>query len=186
MKHTACSLLAIATTVFAFSSAHAQDAARSMYAEIGYTQFNVKGTDGTDTRKFSPRVASGIFGYQATPVMAVEGLVGLGLGARETQFNGVNSGVDGKVKSVLGFFVRPSVAVTDRISLFARVGMVRTTLTLSAGGNAESYTGSDIAYGVGANFNIADTSYIQTSAMSYYQKNGFKLNGLTVAYGMRF
>lgn len=186
MKKIPFSILAAVTALLGASSVHAQDTAPRMYAEIGYTQFQAKGTDGVDSIKFSPNALSGVFGYQATPNMAVEGLLGLGAGASEIKLNGVNSGVDGKVKRAVGLFVKPSVAITDGISLFARAGVVHLALELSAGGVSESGSDTSLAYGIGANFNLSKNSYIQTSVMNYYKEDGLKVNGFNVAYGFRF
>lgn len=184
MNKIAASLLAVASALFAFSSARAQDADSSLYAEIGYTPLSVKAQASGNTLKTSPSAVSGLVGYQLTPMVAVEGLLGLGLSKNGIKLNGSNTGLDAKLKNMLGVFVKPSMAVGDDVSLFARVGMVRTSMEVSSGGG--TYSGTDLAYGVGGSVNLSKASYIQGSAMSYYQKNGVKVNGLTVGYGMRF
>lgn len=187
MKKTTIATLAVATALCASASAHAQQAAPSMYAEIGYTQLNAKDTDPVlGTLKFSPGLVTGVFGYQFTPNLAVEGMLGLGAGKDRIQLGGVDTGVDGQLKRAVGVFFKPSVAVADRVDLFGRVGWVRSELELSAGGFSASETDTDIAYGIGANFNLSRTSYIQASWMKYFHEDGLKIQGFTVAYGMRF
>lgn len=188
MKKTTVPVLAVATALFAFaSSAQAQDASTpKLYGELGYTQLSAKASDGVDALKFSPSAVSGVFGYQFMPWLAVEGQVGIGASKGKIKLNGADTGVNGKVKSTAGVFLKPSVAVSDSIDLFGRVGWVHTELELSAGGVSNTGRGSDIAYGVGANFNFSKTSYVQASWMNYYKKDGLKVDGFAVAYGMRF
>lgn len=186
MKKTTVSILAVATALFASTAVHAQVAAPKMYAEIGYTQLSVKESDPMGAIKFSPQVLTGLFGYQITPNIAVEGLLGFGAGKDELKLGSASSGVQGKVKNAVGVFFKPSVAVSDSIDLFGRIGWVRSEMELSAPGVSMSESDSDIAYGFGANFNLSKTSYIQANWMNYFKKDGVKIDGLTVAYGIRF
>lgn len=189
MKKTYTALLAAAFTTLSLASAQAQtqsDAPSKTYAEIGYVSMNLKETRGADTAKVSPGVVTAVFGYQFSPNLAVEGLVGLGAGKAGVKENGVPNGVDVKVSSALGVFIRPSVAVSDSIDLFARAGWLRTTLKISDGPFSDSDSDNSFAYGLGANFNVSKTSYIQANWMHYYKKDGLKIDGFALAYGMRF
>jgi hypothetical protein len=186
MNKTTLTLLAAATALFALSSAHAQEAAPKLYGELGYTQLNIKESDPIGPIKFSPKALTGVFGYQFAPHMAVEGMLGINAGKGNVKFNGAATGVDGKLKTALGVFFRPSVSVSDSIDLFGRIGWVHGELELSAPGVSASERDDSLAYGVGANFNLSKTSYIQTNWMNYYKKDGVKIDGFTVAYGVRF
>ncbi len=189
MKKLHAVFLVAASTTLAMASAQAQtqsNAPSNMYAEIGYAALNLKATDGADSAKATPGVVTGVFGYQFSPNLAVEGLVGLGAGKAGVKENGVPNGVDVKVSSALGVFIRPSVAVSDSIDLFARAGWLRTTLKISEGAYSESDSDNSFAYGLGANFNLSKTSYIQANWMNYYKKDGVKVDGIALAYGMRF
>lgn len=185
--HTAFLVAASTTLVMASAQAQNQSSAPSgMYAEIGYAALNLKETFGADSTKASPGVLTGVFGYQFMPNLAVEGLVGLGVGKAGVKENGVANGVDVKVGNALGVFIRPSVAVSDSIDLFARIGWLRTSLKISEGPYSESASDNSLAYGLGANFNLSKTSYIQANYMNYYKKDGLKVDGIALAYGMRF
>lgn len=186
MKTTQLSLLAAVTALFALQSAHAQEAAPRMYAEIGYTQFQGKASDASDSLKFSPAGVAGVIGYQLLPNIAVEGLVGLGAGEDKIKVNGEKTEIKGHLNNTVGLFFKPSIALSDRIDLFARVGWVRAELELSMDGFSLTESGSDVAYGIGANFNLSKTSYIQANWMNYFKKDGFKIDGINVAYGFRF
>lgn len=189
MKKTTLSALAAATALFASASVHAQRAQTfnpSVYAEIGYTHSNVKISDGADTVKFSPGAVSGVFGYKFTPNLSVEGLLGLGMGKDNITLNGVDSGVDGKVKSTFGVFLRPSFDINENVELFGRVGWVRSKVEISDSTSSANGSDTDFAYGIGANFNLSNTTYIQAGWMQYLNKDGAKIDGLNVSYGMRF
>lgn len=189
MKKAHAAVFAAASLVFATGSAQAQTQANAptkMYAEFGYAALNLKETDGANSAKASPGVVTGVVGYQFMPNLAVEAFVGLGAGKAGVKVNGVPNGVDVKVTNALGVFVKPSVSVSESIDLFARAGWLRTTLKISEGPFSESDNDNSFAYGAGANFNLSKTSYIQASWMNYYKKDGLKVDGIALAYGMRF
>lgn len=181
MKKIAASLLVIATTFLAFSSAHAQDVPSKVYGELGYARLNAKLTDVT-TDKFSPAAFTGFLGYQVTPNIAVEGFLGVGAGAGRIKEDGVKTTDKGQVKNSMGLFLKPSIAVSDSVELFARIGWTRSELEIGSSSGRDN----DAAYGFGANFNLSKRTYIQANWMNYYKKDGLKVDGLTVAYGFRF
>lgn len=189
MKTPQTAVFVAAAAVFSMASAQAQtqsNASPKMYAEIGYAALNLKETFGASTAKASPGVLTGVFGYQFLPNLAVEGLVGLGGGKAGVKENGVPNGVNVKISSAFGVFIKPSVAVSDSIDLFARAGWLHTTLKISEGAFSESDSDNSFAYGLGANFNLSKTSYIQANWMNYYKKDGLKVDGFGVSYGTRF
>lgn len=179
-------LVAAAAPLLAMACAHAQESTSNLYAEIGYTHLNARDNDSTGTYKVSPSAVSGVFGYQFTPNIAVEGLVGLGAGKGKVKLNSVDTADEAKLKSAVGVFFKPSVAVSDSLDLFARVGWVRSRLDGTFGSVSRSQSDTDIAYGIGANFNLSKAAYIQAGWTNYYKKEGFKVDGATVAYGVRF
>lgn len=186
MNKTTLSAFAVLTALFAAVPAHAQTAAPKMYAEFGYTQYNAKDSDSIDSIKFSPGAVTGTLGYQFTPNIAVEGLFGLGAGEGKIKLNGVKTNVKGQVTKAVGLYFKPSLAVSDRVDLFARIGWAHTELEMSVPGASVTESDNSASYGVGANFNISKTSYIQASWMNYYKNDGFKIDGFNIAYGFRF
>ena len=72
------------------------------------------------------------------------------------------------------------------MELFARAGVVRTKLELSAGGIDVDDTGTSGANGVGINVNLSPVSYLQANWMNYYDKDDIKLQGVGLMYGRRF
>jgi hypothetical protein len=157
-----------------------------LYAEIGYAATTFKVEDAADQFKAKPALLTGIVGYQIHPNVAVEGLLGLGAKSSEIKWNGAATGVNVKINNTMGVFVRPSVKVSDEVELFARLGYLRSKLTLSDAFGSVSDTDNGVAYGLGGNVYLYKTSYLQLNWTSYYNKDDVKINGLGVAYGMRF
>lgn len=157
-----------------------------LYGEIGLSQLKAKAVDGALSAEAKPALLSGTIGYQFLPWLAVEGFVAGGVVKDEIKLNGVNTGVDAKVPSVFGVFLKPTLPLGERVELFGRVGIARTKLEMQAGGLNVDDSGSDAAYGLGVNFNLSPMSYLQANWTSYYKKDGVKIEGVGIAYGRRF
>ena len=194
-KQTA--IVLIATTMGGIASVHAQEASSRLYAEIGYTKSRYTENDPDpvlpSTIKLRPGAVSGIVGYQFMPNWAVEGLVGIGVGSGKVKAtldgDDVPNDAKAKVKYTLGWFIKPSFAVNERVELFGRLGWVRQKLEVSVPTETATVSTAGVAYGVGANFNLSKKSYIQASWMTYFEDNKpvhRTTRGVTVAYGMRF
>ncbi len=186
MKHSVLRSLFAVTLVSAAAAAHAQATEPSLYGEIGYNSVSVTSKDVGVSVKFKPDLLTGVIGYRVHPNVSVEGLLGFGIGDDEVKLNGVGTGVKGEMGTTYGVFLRPNVAVSESVELFGRVGFVRTALKLSAGGVSESSSDTGLAYGIGANFNLSKTSYLQANWTSYYSDDGVKLQGIGLAWGMKF
>lgn len=186
MKKTLFASLA-AVAAFSFvGAAHAQGADAPLYFELGYSKLSVKGSVPGLAVKASPGVISGVAGYQINNNLSLEGLLAFGAGGSEAKINGVASGMDIKIGSGVGFFARASANVTDDLQLFGRLGWQHSRLKYSDSTGSESDSGSDLAYGFGANYNLSKSSYLQASWMSYYNKNSTKISGFGLSYGIRF
>ncbi|AOS81489.1 MULTISPECIES: outer membrane beta-barrel protein [Hydrogenophaga] len=179
-----------AASLMALSAAQAQTtppaANPKLYAEIGYVATDLKVTAGPDSLKASPGLVSGIFGYQPHPNFAVEGFLGFGAGKDKVQLNGAAVPVEVKLGTMVGVFARPSVALGETVELFGRIGWMHTELKTSAPGLSVTEKDSSVAYGIGANFNLSRTSYLQASWTSFYKKDDTKIEGFGLAYGLRF
>ena len=174
-----------AATAFSFAgAAHAEGADAPLYFELGYSKLSVKSS--ALSLKASPGALTGLVGYQVNNNLSFEGLLAFGAGGSEAKINGVGSGVDMKVGTGLGFFARASTNLTDDLQVFGRLGWQRSHLKLSDATGSDSDSGSDLAYGFGANYNLSKSSYLQASWMSYYNKNSTKISGFGLSYGIRF
>ena len=179
----------IAATVIALGSvgaAHAQQMAPKAYGELGLVFLGISGSDGVNSVKAAPMLLSGTVGYKLHPNVAVEGFLGFGISKDEIDLNGAASGVNAKAGNAFGVFLKPGFEPTPGVELFARVGYVRSKIELSAGGFSVSESDTDVAYGIGANFNLSSTSYIQANWMTYYKDQSLKADGIGLVYGIRF
>ena len=166
-------------------SAHAQTQkpANPWYGELAYAPVKIKEAGVTDGTAKNLR---GILGYELHPNVALEGLLSLGVGDASVTVDG--DLVDTRVNRVVGLYVKPKVAVSQDIELFARLGYVRTkvTSTLAATGEAESESASDVSYGFGASYRINDRWSAVVDYMRYYDKDGVRLQGLSAGLRLRF
>lgn len=181
-KALVCGLLLVAA---ASSQAQTQPEPK-LYGEIGYAATSVKSENAGGVFKAKPGIVTGFVGYQFHPNVAVEGFLGLGAKSSEVKWDGAATGAKLKINNSLGVFVRPSVKVSDEVELFARLGYLHSKLTLSDASGSESDTDNGVAYGLGGNVYLSKTSYLQLNWTNYYKKDGVKIDGIGLAYGMRF
>lgn len=182
---TAHQLIATALFSLAAAGAHAQSQAPApsrLYGEIGLTAVNLEIISNGAKLKAKPTGLSAVLGYQVHPNVAIEGFLGLASTREPLEFNGTPAGLNAKIDSAAGFFIKPGVMVSNNVELFARLGYLRTKITVS--GTSDSDTGT--AYGLGANLYLTKTSYVQANWTSYYKESGVKSQGATLAFGMRF
>jgi attachment invasion locus protein len=186
MKKSVLRPLVAVAAMSAAGLGHAQAVDSPLYGEIGYTAIQAKASAGGLSAKFEPGLLTGIVGYRFHPNLSVEGMVGVGMGDDDVTVNGFNTGIKGKLGTSFGVFLRPSMHVSESVELFGRVGFVRSSVKLSMAGMSESDSDTGLAFGFGANFHLTKSSYLQASWTSHYYDDGVKLEGLGVAWGMKF
>lgn len=189
MKANPTALLALVAALTT-TAAHAQvtSADSKVYGEAGFTVLNYKTTDAVDgsSIKSSPRLATAAIGYAVHPNLALEAYFGFGAGKDKVSAAGANTATDMKAGTMVGLFLRPRLAIGDRIELFGRAGWAFSRLTLSGAGVSESDSDDDFGLGFGANYNISPSSYLQVSWTQFYNNKDTTIRGLGVAYGLRF
>jgi outer membrane autotransporter protein len=176
--------IAAAAAVLMMGAAQAQTRTESpLYGEIGYTFHDVKvdtGVAGVGEVSANPQALRGVIGYNFHPYFALEGHVGIG-----TSSDDFAPGGDFKVDNSFGVFVKPKYAINN-FELFGRLGWARTKVKVSGAGGSASGSDNDFAYGVGANYNFNPRTYVGLDYMRLLDKDGVKVNGLTVSVGYRF
>lgn len=176
--------LSCAALLVASMGAQAQTKAPSggLYGDVGYTLVKIS----ADGYSVTPKVLRGVVGYEVNPNLAIEGMVGLGVGDDSTTLAGVK--LVGEVDHMIGLYLKPKMAVSPDLELFARAGFVRSKVTASAPayGVSASESQSDLSYGVGMSYSINKTTALNVDYMSYYNKDGVKANGFTVGVGFKF
>jgi len=166
---------AIAALAIGAASAHAQ-----LYGELGYVhitdKFAVNGTE------YKPTLGalSAIIGYGVHENLAIEGM--LAAGVKDDTVNGVKL----ELQHYYGLFVKPRVMLGSNVELFGRIGYGESKAKGSQNAVSSTDSSSDWAYGLGANYYFNKTTYGTLSYMRLSNKDGEKVNGLTLGVGMKF
>lgn len=160
------------STVLGFTLLAAGAQAQSMYGEVGYTGLDYK----EPGLKVSPAMVRGIVGYEFSPNLAMEGMVGLNGGSDSA------SGTTLKLNNTVGVFGKVQAPLADGVNVYGRLGVARTSL--KANGVSDSDTG--LAYGVGMTYDLSKTTYLNADYTKYYDRDDQKLEGVTVGLGFRF
>lgn len=146
--------------------------AQSLYGEVGYT--------GLDYRepglKVSPGMVRGVVGYQFTPSLSMEGMVGLNGGSDAA------SGTTLKLNNMVGVFGKLQAPLAEGVNVYGRLGVARSDLKA----NGVSDSGSSLAYGVGMTYDLSKTTYLNADYTKYHDRDDQKLEGVTVGVGFRF
>jgi hypothetical protein len=172
-------------------SAHAQDPSPQntspWSAEVGYSVMSFTNTSdsGDSTVRAQPGALTLAVGYRVHPNVVLEGTVGLGVTQGKVKWDGVDYGRRVKANTY-GVFVRPTFPINEQFELFGRLGYLQSRVSDDSG----SYSGGRFSYGLGLNFNVSKTSYLQaTWTKGFYKDNdepNLKVSAIGFAYGMRF
>lgn len=160
------------TTTLGLLALAAGAQAQGLYGEVGYT--------GLDYRepglKVSPGMVRGVVGYDISPNLAMEGMVGVH-GGSDTA-----SGTTLKLGSMVGVFGKLQAPLAEGVNVYGRLGVARSDL--KANGASDASTG--LAYGVGMTYDLSKTTYLNADYTKYYDRDDQKLEGLTLGVGFRF
>lgn len=160
-------LIGIATLSLAATSAQAQ----SLYGDVAYQMID---TDlATD-----PAVVRGIVGYQLSPNLAIEGMMGLNVRDGKETISGITA--KGKIDRMLGVYAKPVYTVGDAFELYGRIGVVNYKATASAGNFSVSDSGTDFSFGIGASYKVTRDLSINVDYMDFGDLEG------GAAIGMKF
>lgn len=170
----AIAIAAAAASLLLGAAAHAQQAPATspVYGELGYSWTQIHGSG----IKATPGAVRGILGYDLHPNLAVEGMVEGDTG------HDTDNGVSAKLNSSYGLFVKPKYDFGNA-EVFGRVGWAHTNVNLSTTGDVSS---SDFAYGAGVKYNITQRVNVGLDYTRLADKNGVKVDGVTLGVGYRF
>lgn len=158
-----------------------------VYVEASVNGLTAKESEPGIKYQAKPSTFSGLAGYQINPYLAIEGYLGLGAGKATMTENGVNYGEKFKIDSSYGVFVKPRVAISNDMELFARLGYLESKFSDSNIYNTIPKTKQgSVAFGVGANYYFDHRTYLTGSYMSHHSKDGFTVTGVSIGVGYKF
>ncbi len=174
---------ALATTLaLAAVAAQAQ-----IYGEIGYTNVNYEEPVQGYTFKSSPKALRGLVGYELSENVAIEGVLGMGLGDANVEAAGRTiSGAKLQIDNLYGVYVTPKLKLADNFEGFVRAGFASAKGTVSYNGQSSSGTTDGFSYGLGVRYAFDKNTSLNVDYMSYFDKSDAKASGFTVGIGFKF
>ncbi len=178
---TAAALLA------ASLAAHAQ-----FYGEVGYSVTTINAEAAGASIETKPKSLRGLVGYDFTENLALEGIVGFGIGESDVTAKALNVSVDiakAKLNNVLGLFITPKVEIIDGLEAYLRLGVARTSLKSKMAKDSDTEISTSTAYGLGVRYMIDSQFSINADYMDYGrvgENKDYKAKGFTVGAGYKF
>lgn len=184
MKKIILSIAAVATMGTSVAVSAQQS---DLYGEVGFAALKIKDESGT-LGSFDNTAVKFTLGKVVANNIALEAMIGTGMSDDSKVISGVNVSVE--TKEYYGAFVRPFAKINDDFEVFARVGYfhgkLRATASNGVASASISDSGGDIAYGVGAAYNITKTTALVVDYMNYYDKEDTKVNGFGLGLRYKF
>ena len=169
---------------FALASVAAQ---AQTYAEVGVLAGGYEEDVFGMMVKSSPKALRAIIGREISENVAIEGLLGLGVGGGGLKVDGVKvPDSDLKFKSILGVYLKGKVNVTNGLDVFARAGLSRVEATVTVGSAKASGRDSDFSYGLGVSYALNKVTSLTFDYMNFMDKSGGKMTGFTMGVGYKF
>ena len=148
-------------------------AQQGTYVELGVAPVRISGGGASVT----PDVVMARLGYDFNKNFSAELMAG-------TTFRSDSiGGVDFKVDSLLGAYLKARVEVARGLELFAKAGYVETRLSVSGAGSGSD---SAFSYAAGAQYRFTKTVYGQLDYGSFYDQQGLRIAGPSLSVGVRF
>ena len=173
-------ILAIFAAASAIAATDALAQNEQYYAELNYSLPKAEASGYSAT----PSVIAGRFGMKFTDQLAGEVFLGTSASSDATTQGGLKVNV--KIKDVVGLYLKGTLPVADKFSVFGRVGYVRAKIEASAIGGTVSDSDSGFSYGVGAQYDFTPQVYGMLDYMSFYDRHGATIMGPTIGVGMKF
>jgi len=172
-------IITAVAAVAACAAAQAQTES-PFYVELGYTGTKFE----NPVASADPGMVRAIFGWEATPYLAVEAMGAFSEHESEARVGG--SKVDVEIEHSWGLYLKPKMKFGDAVEVFGRLGFTESRVKVSAEDGSDSDSGNDFTYGVGLNYAISKTAYASIDYLNYYNKDSVKIKGFTIAIGTKF
>lgn len=174
-------LLCVVCGVFSLcSSVSAQES--GYYAERGYSSLHSTSGDGLS---YSPSVMRGIMGKKINSNFSVEGFLGFGLASGSTDMTGGSASL--KVDNAYGLYLKPNYQVNADVNVYTRIGFAKFNSTLTAtNGLSEVESLDGPSFGAGLSYKLDPRFSLNMDIMSYGNRDGSYVDGLTFGVGYKF
>ena len=167
----------------AFAQSKSKD--DSAYMELGYNsgQYNITELPGLSNANHLLIT----LGKNMSQNYALEGVYANGMSDATT--TSVGTTVNVRLASSYGLYVKPKLAISDSIEMFARVGYfnfkANSTVPSDTTQN-QSVSGTSLSYGLGASMKIVNNIYGNLDWMQMYKKEGTDIKGMGLSVGYKF
>jgi opacity protein-like surface antigen len=167
----------------AFAQSKAKD--DSTYMELGYNSGQYSVTELPGLSNANHLLIT--LGKNMSPNYALEGVYANGMSDSSTTSPGTTVNV--RLASSYGLYVKPKLAISDSIEMFARVGYfnfkANSTVPAQPSSN-DSANGTSLSYGLGASMKIVNNIYGNLDWMQMYKKDGVDIKGMGLSVGYKF
>ena len=191
-------IVTAAALIAASLAAHAQ-----FYGEVGYSVTTAKANTtygGVDVSLESkPKSLRGLVGYDFTENLALEGIVGFGIGESDVTAKAAGLSLDlgkAKLNNVIGLFITPKVQIIDGLEASLRLGVARTSVKsklvdsiVTTASDYDTQISTSTAYGLGVRYMIDSQFSINADYMDYGrvgENKDYKAKGFTIGAGYKF
>lgn len=177
---SACAMMSAATL------AQAQEPIEQGYLGANYV-FATYEEDGF-SEDFDLGVLMGKAGAKFNPYFAAELRAGIGVADESISANGATAKLE--LDYLIGGYGVLGLPNESPVYPYVVIGYTKGEITASAsgpGGYASiSESETDISYGIGANFAVTDEFQVNTEYMSYFDKDGVEISGISVGATLLF
>lgn len=210
-KFAALAALALLASVGASAQAETTDndsftetvLGKGLYTELGLTQLKASNPAAFAGASAKPTMLRGIVGKELMPNLSTELMLGLGLSSASVDYNYVAGGtpmsvsVESEVKSMLGLYIVPKVALSDRAQAYARLGFtnmsssdtppgVMAQLPAGTSNNMTNGKNNSVSWGLGASYRIGENVGVSLDYMVYHKKSQVKVDGVNLGVTYKF
>ncbi len=140
----------------------------------GVVQFALADVD-TDLGDADPTALVGRFGKFVTDNVSVEGRFGIGLSDDETEFLGIDIDID--IETVFGVYLLGHAAPSGGNSFYGLIGITRGEIEVSALGESDSDSETDLSFGLGANIGSINVEFV-----NYIDDNDVEATAISVGF----
>jgi hypothetical protein len=148
----------VATALLAMLALPAVAQDNGLYGNIATGIMNNKETGAGAELKYSTTNVVGRLGFAFTQNLAVEGEAGFTVAKDSINVSGVSADVG---TSHFGLFAKGSMPVSEKLSVFGRVGAIRGKVSVEALGVELSESDTAAAFGLGAEYALSESMGIR-------------------------